>query len=200
MLRIGIDIDGTITEAHKYDILSGRDYCIKHNLPATLREDKIDMKDAFGWSDKDHQNWMKSHFPWNVKHCPIRMGASEVIRKLATHHTICIVTARRENYDGEYNGNDMKRDTYKYFHIHNIPVHEWYFSSIEKGQTCKENDIDLLIDDNSDHVRQCMEVAIPAICIAQPYNTDMKHESGVFYAENWIQIYNFIVELDKLKG
>ena len=94
---IGIDIDGTINEAHKYDIIHGREFCMKYNFQPVEKFNNLSVKDMFGLPDDLYKKYMDDHFRWNVRCNHVRLGAAETIREwVRDGHIIKIITAHRK--------------------------------------------------------------------------------------------------------
>lgn len=191
-MNIGIDIDSTTNKAHFFNIIHGREFCQKYNCYSSEELDKINVKDMFHLSDAMYKKYMDEYFKWNVNFNVPELGAPENIRLINRHNTISVVTARDDNYEGAYNGSMMKRDTIRWFQKYDIPVDKFYFGSKDKAKVCKENDIDILIDDDPKHIISCSESGIPVIIFSQSYNEYLIHYPNTLYARNWYEIRSFI--------
>ena len=196
-LNIGIDIDGTINNATECNIINGIKFCKERNIPSNPDITKTDIGDMFGWTKNQRKEFLDIYFPWNVKNCGVNSGATEVIQKLYNlGHKIYIITARDENYNQNYLGTEMVKDTYKWFHKHRIPFHEIIFNCNNiKDQVCEKYNIDLFIDDEPGNIIQISEKGFPVIIYPQPYNKHLKNTQNTYYAKNWIDILAFITNI-----
>ena len=199
VMNIGIDIDSTINKAHYFDIIHGRDFCQKNGCYSSEELDQISVQKMFHMSDTRYQEYMDQYFKWNVNFNVPELGAPENIRLLSHYHIISIVTARDDKFKGKYNGEMMKRDTMRWFDRYDIPVNQFYFGSKDKAKVCKENDIDILIDDDPKHIISCADVGIPVIIFSQSYNEYLIHHPNTIYARNWYEVRKILTSFSYLK-
>lgn len=196
-ITIGIDIDGTINEAHKYDIIHGREFCEMHNLHPVEKLNNLSVKDMFGLDDQLYNEYMSKYFAWNVRCNHVKLSAAETIRKWSRDgHIIKIVTARDPNYQGTYSGLHMMYDTQRWLIRHRIPCNEILFGSTDKAKVCKENGIDVMIDDDPKHILSVAEVpGILAIIAGQSYNEYLIGTKSTVWCADWIEIRDVVHEL-----
>ncbi len=185
-MNIGIDIDDTINRLS--DILP--QYAIKYN-----EENKIDyevainrwgFEEAFGW-DEDH---IKKFLNQYIKRCYNEVGikneAQEYINKLKEDgNKIIIITARGSQHCGDiYN---ISKD---WFIKQGINIDKLEVECPQKVEKCKENKIDIFIDDN---VQNCKEVHealnIPVLLFDSIYNQE---DTTLKRVHSWKEAYEEI--------
>lgn len=195
-MRIAIDIDGTINQAHYYDILHGREFMEENNIFHGFDGTKQYPKDMYHMDQETYVAYMDKWFPWNVRECPLALNARETITDLHNDFTIIIMTARDEyREEGAYTGQMMKRDTIEYFIKNGIPYDEIYFSCKDKYEACKKYNCDLLIDDSPKHIQECADNGIPVIIASHFYNSQYQGYPNTIVGNNWIDIKKKIYSL-----
>lgn len=109
-----------------------------------------------------------------------RENAVEVIQRLQKEgHKIIIITARSsEFHDDPYllSENWLKKN--------NITYDKLIVNAREKGSICKEENIDIFIDDQ---LKNCLDVLKQEIKVIQIGN-DLSKVEGIITVENWEQI------------
>ena len=70
-----------------------------------------------------------------------------------------------------------------------FPFDELHVNVMEKGVFCKENNIDLFIDNNVKHCSSVKEQGIKTIQFDTNFSTKVK---DVLHVTNWNEIYNII--------
>lgn len=193
MITIGIDIDSTINKAHYYDIIHGREFCQQNKIDRGEYLNCLSIKEMFKLTDEEYRKYMEKFFPWNCNYNIPELAAASVIRTLIKDHRIIIITARDENYSKtSYTGEMMKKDTKNWFRKFNIPYNDIIFSCTDKAKVCKENNVDIMIDDDPVHILSCADAGIHTIIMSQSYNEYIIGHINTMYARGWIDVYHLI--------
>lgn len=191
-MRIGIDIDDTITNSYK-EIFEqiGKYYNVNSYY---LIEEGYKYEDV----SRDNEN-----FPNYINFCrtvvenllktvSIKHGAKEIIKKLQDEgNEIILITARDyEEFSAPY---DITRQFLK---DNNISYNKLYIGIKEKGRFCRENNIDVLIDDSITHCRSAKENNIPHLLLDNTFNRDVQGLDRVY---GWYDTYNALQNLKNAK-
>lgn len=182
-MRIGIDIDDTITNSYTMVMQKlGKHY----NLNSYLLIEK-----GFKYEDiTTHEKRFPNYFNFTreviepeIPNVSIKHGAREIIKKLKEEgNEIIIITARNKE---EYN--DPLNMTIKYLQDNNIYYDELHIGIMNKGKFCKENNIDILIDDNISHCLSAKDNDIKHLLIDNTFNRDNQELNRVY---GWYDIYD----------
>lgn len=189
-MRIGIDIDGVLTDIEQWQLDVGGKFFSKFNK-SVLNKDGYEITEIFNVSDElDSQFWNEYLYEYVTKE-PSRKYASEVIKKLKDDgNEIYIVTARyltdRNNEDGE----KMRKIVVNWLAEQKIDYDEIIFSPEDKKENCKKYNIDIMIEDKVDNINKISSI-IPVICFHAGYNNECKGKN-IYRVYNWYDIYNLI--------
>ena len=195
-MRIGVDIDGTINQAHFYNIIHGRQFMDEHNKFCGFDGTKQYPKDMYHMDKNTYDQFMDKWFPWNVRNCPLEIGAKEALDALYDDFDIIIITARDEHHhERKYTGEMMKKDTLEYFKENEIKYDEIHFSCTDKHLACKQYGCDILIDDSPKHIKECADNGIPVIVASHFYNSQYIGYPYTMYGVNWLDIKNKVYEM-----
>lgn len=179
-MRIGIDVDDTITNSWKYLIpIYKKIFNVEideNSLPYyNSVKDKMSL-DEFLEIGKKHEEEMQK--------VPIKEDVSEVLTKLKKEgHTIIIITARGKSYKNPY------EHTKKYLEKHNIPYDKIIVDTWDKAKACQEEKIDLFIDDAKKHCEEVLVCGIDTLMMETNYNKEYKEFRHV---KNWQEVYEYI--------
>ena len=118
--------------------------------------------------------------------------AKEILKKLKeAGHTIIIITAREEKHVEE-----LYLITHNWLKQHEIPFDKLIINSVDKAEKCKENHIDIFIDDS---IKYCESVwkqmKTPVYLFDSVYN-QMHENENIKRVFSWEEIYE---EINKLK-
>lgn len=171
-MRIGIDIDDTITNSHDYVVSLKRKYLPQYN-PNEMLPDDVFLEFIHKYDSDIHKN------------APLKEGVVEAITYLKNQgHTIYIMSARGNYSDCSY------EDSKEYLKKHNIPFDKLLCNIGTKVEAVKNAKIDLFIDDN---IRVCNELRENGINVIKMKRHDDKENDHLVCA-NWEEIIKCIKE------
>lgn len=178
-MKIGIDIDDTLTNTKDIQLLYWQEYVTNHpkkgydtNLPSTIND--------FG--DEYVQNFWDTYREELSFYSSFKENASLVLNNLKkAGHKLCIITSRP---DEKYQ--NLHQRLKEWFAENNIPIDIIYTNIRDKGTFCKDNNIDLFIDDDLKHIIKANSYNIKTIL----FNQNNKYDG--LQSTNWLEIENII--------
>lgn len=175
-MRIGIDIDDTITDTYNYVI---KKICKYYNL----KKEQIDYMNYDQLQLNYPKIFNKEIYNEVINSVKIKFNVKQVLKKLNINNEIYFITARNnEECDFPYN------TTVKYLLKNHIPFDNLEVGVIDKGTYCLNNNIDLFIDDSIRNCNQVNNVGIETIIFDTPYNKN----SNFPRIYNWNEIEKFL--------
>ena len=189
-MRIGIDIDGVLTDIEQWQLDVGGKFFSKINK-GVANKDGYEITEIFNVSDElDNQFWNEYLYEYVTKE-PSRKYASEVIKKLKEDgNEIYIVTARYLTDRNTEDGEKMRKIVVNWLAEQSIDYDEIIFSTEDKKENCKKYNIDIMIEDKVDNINKISSI-IPVICFHAGYNKECKGKN-IYRVYNWYDIYNLI--------
>ncbi len=191
-MRIGIDVDDTITNSYDtiFDLI-GEVYNIDSNK---LKEDGTTYYDV----QEDHVNFpnydkfVVDNFDKIIPNVSLKENAKEVINKLHEDgHQIIIITARS---DKEHSNPYMT--TYLYLVKHDILFDKVFVNMKDKGALCKEEKIDIFIDDSVINCKSAINSGINTFLFDATFN---KNNKDIKRVNDWLDVYRIVNEIDDNK-
>lgn len=176
-MRIGIDIDDVITDTS----VSMKDYINKYDESGEVTEHIEEvMRGEMPTSN------IKKFFADNsmkiFENAKVKDNASEVIQRLLdAGNEIYIITSR-----GEVKFKNSVELTLKYFEHNNIKYTKILFDSFNKSQICKDNKIDVMIDDSEKYCKEIEKENIRSILFTSEVNKNIN--TTIERVNNWIEI------------
>lgn len=184
-MRIGIDIDDTMTDTFDYlmpyiaeffkvDINYLKDNNISYsNLPEKMKERELEFA--------------KRYYDNVIPNTPFKLKAADCINKIkALGHEIIVITARDKSlYTDEY------KTTIKELKYNNIN-YDKLICDFDKATVCKNEKIDLFIDDSIENCTKVDKLGIETILFNSKSN--IKVETNLVRVNNWEEIYEKIIK------
>lgn len=189
-MRIGIDIDGVLTDIEQWQLDFGGEYFSKLNK-SVINKNGYEISEIFGVDDElDSQFWKKYLYEYVTKE-PSRKFASEVIKKLKdSGNEIYIITARYLTDKNTEEGQQMRQIVIDWLSEQKIIYDKLVFALEDKLQICLENSIDVMIEDKVANIEK-ISTQIPVICFHAGYNKACKNDN-IYRVYNWYDILNLI--------
>ena len=188
-MRIGIDIDGVLTNVEEFEIDYGSKYFYENRQLDNV-ENNIDFNKGNYNVDEDISNnfWSKAIYDY-IKIKP-RNFACEVINKLKNDgNTICIVTNRISDLSYcDITPEQMKKIVIQWLDEYSIYYDELIFSNGDKTKFIINNKIDIMIEDNEKNIKAINKI-IPVICYNARYNMNCKGKN-IIRCYSWYDIYS----------
>ena len=190
-MRIGIDIDGVLTESVRFIIDYGTKFCIENNLTYKIKQDKYDASKVLGISKENEIKFWNNYLKKYILESSPRYLSKEVIDKLKESGCeIYIVTARNEWGLPKKDYGEMKNFTEQWFKENKIYYDKIIFTEGSKLPYCIGNYIDIMIEDEPKHIKEISK-KIPVICYNNTYN-ETTSGKNIIRAYSWYDIYKII--------
>ena len=189
-MRIGIDIDGVLTDVEQWQLDFGGKFFSKFNKNV-INKDGYEIAEIFNVSaELDEQFWNEYLYEYVTKE-PSRKFANEVIKKLKEkENEIYIITARRFTNENTEYGKKMRDIVIDWLKQQEIVYDKIIFAPEEKLNICLENNIDIMIEDKVENIEK-ISTKLPVICFNAGYNKNCKNDN-IYRVYNWYDIYNLI--------
>ncbi len=193
-MRIGIDIDGVITNIEQFVINYMSKYCVENSIEYSIDTKYYDYCKTFNISKEIELDFWKSHLEKYVIYEKARPFAAEIIEKLKKDgNEIYIITARWYTDRNDDIGNKMRETVKNWLYENKIFYDKLIFSkghNESKMQEIEENKIDLMIEDNPNNINEIANT-IPVICYDAGYNKECTGNQ-IIRCYSWYDIYSKI--------
>lgn len=185
-MKIGIDIDDTITDLQEDLLKEAIEYDKTLRNKGIIYPERQYIGQKFDWNEEEKEYYLGT-LRWKVmNNAKIRDGVIETLNQLRKDgHEVIFITARSDRYH-----NDPYNATYNWLIENNIPFDKLITSALDKGKVCKEENIDVFIDDQE---KNCLLVQNSG---TKTIYFDIKHLDP---KDNFITCYNWYDILRKIE-
>ena len=200
-MRIGIDIDGVLTDVERFTIDYLSKYCVENNIHYQIDIEKscYDAYKIFDITEEQEDNFWKEYIAYYATKEKARPFASEIIKKLKEEGIeIYIITARWLTNREDELGEQMRTMVKQWLKENDIIYDKLIFSTAKNERKVKEiqeNKIDVMIEDNPNNIKELAEY-IPILCYDTTYNRECKG-NNIIRCFSWYDIYKKIKEMKK---
>jgi len=192
-MKIGIDIDDTTVMTAEAMVKYGDVYDVedlgrtgsKGNLG--LIRSRYYMKALYGWTEEEKCAFFDKYYKNVLEECYPLPKAPEVIRKLKEDHEIIFITARLTNVKNCNTVEITKRN----LEDNNIPYDKLLINASDKLKYCKEEGIQIFIEDSFDTCKTLEENGIKTYLMTTRMNANID-AGNIERVTSWDEIYNKI--------
>ena len=187
-MRIGIDLDDTITKTDEILFKYAKMYNEEEKILFKINRGEWDWNKAFGWDEEKCEAFFSRYLKKIFEEAEIKENAKEKINALKDDgNKIIIITARDTKSLKE-----VHKVCENWLINNKLNVDKIVVDGEDKAQKCLENKIDIFIDDN---ICNCENVynnlKIPVLLMNGRYNKDYQNPK-IKRVYNWNEIYNEI--------
>ena len=184
-LNIAIDVDDTISNTFEYRIKYVSEF---YNIDEKyLEENDISYSTLTKEMKEKEIEFSKKYFEKVALNVPIKEDSIHYINKLKEDgHNIIVITARDTFFY-----KDPYKTTKAYLNKFDIPFDKLICNS-DKVKECKNNNIDLLIDDSNHNCENVSKAGIKVLMFACKSNKNIHNFNKVY---NWKEVYDYIKTL-----
>lgn len=197
-MRIGIDIDGVLTNIEQFllDYLSK--YCVENGISFSIHNDICyDVHKVFAITKEQEQDFWKEYLEFYAKEEKARPFAKDIINRLKKEgNEIYIITARMFTNQNDEMGEMMRNLVKEWLMENEICYNKLVFSKASSERKIKEileEKIDVMIEDNPQNIYD-ISLHIPVICYDTTYNRECKGKN-IMRCYSWFDIYRRIKEM-----
>lgn len=194
-MRIGIDIDGVLTNIDQFVIDYISKYCVENHIDYKIGERNYDYCKTFQISKEAEMNFWELSLENYAIQEKARPFAAEVIEKLKRDgHEIYIITARWLSNREDSIGEKMRNLVKNWLQENKIFYDKLIFSKATKERKIDEimeYKIDLMIEDAPNNINELANY-IPVICYHAEYNKDCMGDK-IIRCYSWYDIYHKII-------
>lgn len=181
-MKIGIDIDDTITNTRELQLIFWKEYVTNNQKDGYTVELPLNIN---GFEDEYISVFWDTYREPLSFQASIKKDVDLITNKLREDgHTLCVVTSRPD-----YKYTELKKRIDNLMKKNNVSIDIIYTDVRNKGLFCRENDIDLLIDDDLGHVKDAIKNGVKAIL----FNRNEDYEG--LQTDNWLSLYDLISQL-----
>ena len=198
-MRIGIDIDGVLTDVERFELDYFSKYLVKNNIEYTVGASGYSIGETFNVSKQTEVSFWNEHIFFYAEKEKIRPFASEVIKKLKSDgHEIYIITARELTEKDDELGIKMQKTVKEWLSNNDVIYDQLIFSqkkekNEKKVDACLENKIEIMIEDSPTNINELSKM-LPVICYDTSYNRHCFSEN-IYRCFSWYDIYKKINEI-----
>lgn len=189
-MKIGIDIDNTITHTTEMIMHYARIFGQEHGLNTIPDPSYYYLEDALGWDKKTADEFLDHYLGRIYAEMRPKDQAIEVIRELKSEHELILITSRNRQFPQveEVTVNWLAQNNIAYDRlILNTTSNMHFFSKLA---ICLENQVEVMIEDHYELVSEISPI-IPVIMFEYPYNSHLLSDN-IIRVKHWNEVKQWV--------
>lgn len=188
-MRIGIDIDGVLTDCERFMIDYWSKFSAENNIEGNITLGEYDDTKMFNCSDEQAIEFWRKYVIYYFENYPVRDFAREIIKKLKDEGNEIYIVTSRDDYGvpPEFVG-QIKNITKKWLDKNEICYDKLIFTQESKLPYCIGNYIEVMVEDSPENIKEIAS-KIPVICFNNYWNKDIKAKN-IVRAYSWYDVYS----------
>lgn len=185
-MKIGVDIDGVLTNVIRYACDYGSKYFFEKYGKLDININAWSLKDMFNITDEeDKECWLTLVKDYSTNE-PARPFAAEIIDKIRNEdNEIYIITARGASKWDDVEGK-VNSVLISWLNRNNIKYDKLIISE-DKLEIYKKYNIDIMIEDKTENINSISK-ELPVICFHENHNKELKGKN-IYRAYSWYDVY-----------
>lgn len=188
-MKIGVDIDGVVfntellweTYAEIFDV-----EVLKRN--SVIDRDEVRVQEKYDWTKEEFDKYMEKHL--HLEDFDFVPGAKIVLDKfIKAGHEIVFITARKDD-------KKTRKVTLRELKNGKIKFSKIFWNETDKIQTCLNEKVDVMIDDNFHICEGLSKNKIMSLCLNSKHDRAPENKY-LKYLHNWGEIYRAIYNLNQ---
>ena len=191
-MKIGIDLDGVVIDSETtfrtYEEIFDIDTVKGNNL---INREEPKFQARYNWTEEQKQEFIEKYFLTVSKESNLMSGFIGVYNLLKKQgHEFVVVTAR-----GGF-VKEMKDDAIRLLEENNIIFDKYYWKIDDKLEVCKNENIDIMIDDDWRIIKKLADNNIKTLYFRDTNLVKLEENKYIKEVNNWGDIYRIIKELN----
>ena len=193
-MNIGIDLDGVVFDTENELRIMTLIQDVEEGGVGEIDRENAHFYGRLSWDKEKEENYYLSHLEDLEMTSRVMFGAKYVIKKLREKGHKLFVITNRGNTDPrevEFSNKRLKNE--------GIEFDGYFYHAKDKDIVCKENNIDLFIDDYYDNILRVKNAGFKCLFYRDQILKFFENDPLVHEVRNWADIYFEVENFDKWK-
>lgn len=185
-MKIGVDIDNTITHTTEMIMHYARIFGAELGLNTVPDPHYYYLEDALGWDRETADLFLNSYLGRIYREMRPKEQAVEVLRQLKNEHELVLITSRNQQFP------EVEKVTLDWLARYDIVYDDLILNAtpnmhfFSKLEACLQHGVEVMIEDHHDLILELAQ-AFPVIVFDYPYNRHIQAEN-VYRVCHWQEV------------
>ena len=191
-MRIGLDIDGVVIDSETTFRVYEEIYACNEINKKIINREEGKYQQRYDWTPEEKDNFNKKYLFKGASESHLMAGFLPVFKLLKEQgHEFIAITARGGFIP------EMKDDALRVLKENNIILDGYHFHILDKLEICKQENIDIMIDDDYRIIESIANEGIKTLYFRDTNLKKLEESEYIHEVNNWGDVYRYFHELDK---
>jgi len=187
-MKIGIDLDGVVIDSETtfrtYEEIFDINILEGNNL---IDREEPKFQSRYNWTEEQEKEFIEKYFLKVSKESGLMSGFLAVYNLLKEQgHEFVVITARGRHIK------EMKDDAIRLLNENSIKFDKYYWHVKDKLQICKEENVDIMIDDDWKIIKNLADNKVKTLYFRDTNIKRLEENEFVKEVNNWGDVYRYI--------
>lgn len=192
-MKIGIDLDGVVIDSESvfrtYEELYDIEDLKSNNL---INREEPKFQTRYNWTNEQVDGYVKKYFMKVSKESHLMPGFKDIYKLLKDQGNEFVVITARGGFLKE-----MKDDAIRLLSENGIVFDKYYWHAKEKLEICKNENIDIMIDDDWHIIKELVDNNIKTLYFREANLKKLEENDYMREVNNWGDIYRILKRKDE---
>lgn len=191
MLKIGIDLDGVVFDSERTFRVYEEIYSIEElGNKKLINKEGTYFKSRYDWTEEENINFVDKYYIKCSKESNIMAGFLPIYDRLKRMDVKLIAITARGGLKSE-----MIDAAKSLLEKNNIEFDNIYWNVKDKASICIKENIDVMIDDNHNHIKEVSDKKIKTLYFRDSYMKKLEENEYIKEVNGWGEIYRYLYKL-----
>ena len=193
-MKIGIDLDGVVFDSENTFRVYEEIFAIEELHKKIINREEPKYQTRYNWTSEEQSRFNDKYLLQGSRDCHLMAGFKAVYERLKKMgFELIVITARGMFFE------EMIDDAKRILDENNIIFDKYYWNCHRKKDICKEERIDIMIDDDYHIIEDISNEKIKTIYFRHENLKKLNETDFIHEVNNWGDIYRYLAELKDKK-
>ena len=190
-MKIGIDLDGVVIDSERTFRTYEEIFSIENlNNRKIINREEPKYQGRYDWTKEEQNAFNQKYLLQAAKESNLMSGFVSIYKRLKELGIEMIVITARGVFIEE-----MKDDAIRLLEENNVIFDKYYWNIHDKLKICKEENIDIMIDDDYKIIQQLSDANINTLYFRDANLKKLDESKYIHEVNNWGDVYRFLSSL-----
>lgn len=191
-MKIGIDLDGVVIDSEASFRVYEEIFAIEELNKKIINIEEPKYQGRYNWTKEEQNAYNQKYLLKAAQESNLMSGFLPVYERLKKMgHELVVITARGMFIE------EMEDDAKRLLNDNNVVFDKYYWNIHNKLEICKKENIDVMIDDDHNIIKQLSDAGIKTLYFRDANMKKLEENKYIHEVNNWGDVYRYFTENNK---
>ena len=191
-MKIGIDLDGVVIDSEASFRVYEEIFAIEELNKKIINIEEPKYQGRYNWTKEEQNAYNQKYLLKAAQESNLMSGFLPVYERLKKMgYELVVITARGMFIE------EMEDDAKRLLNDNNVVFDKYYWNIHNKLEICKKENIDVMIDDDHNIIKQLSDAGIKTLYFRDANMKKLEENKYIHEVNNWGDVYRYFTENNK---